>query len=161
MWIFLFNTIGLICIYFLLRWKLQRSTAIEKQIDKIRAQFNDLTVDMNDATSRNLDALESRIKEAKKLIRQLDKASAEVKDSVPDEPEVKTHVQQETDTDVKAESGQPSVTAFAPISDSLRQSVLKLAVRGMSSAEIAEILNCQLQEVELVLSFSENRYSRK
>lgn len=116
---------------------------------------------MNDATSRNLDALESRIKEAKKLIRQLDKASAEVKDSVPDEPEVKTHVQQETDTDVKAESGQPSVTAFAPISDSLRQSVLKLAVRGMSSAEIAEILNCQLQEVELVLSFSENRYSRK
>lgn len=161
MWIFLFNAVGLICIYFLLRWRLQRSTAIEKQADKIRAHFNDLVVDMNDATSRNLDALENRIKEAKKLIRQLDKASAGVKDSIPDHADVQTQVPRESDRSVKEETDPPPAPASVPIPDSLRQAVLKLAVRGIPAAEIAEILNCQLQEAELVLSFSENRHHRK
>lgn len=160
MWTVLLNIIGLISIYFLLRWKIQRSAGVERQIDKIRVQFNDLTVDMNDATSRNMDLLEARIKEAKKLTRQLEKLLAEsreseIRDSLskPDE--------EASSRNEKEESGQTQTVASGPVSDALRESVLKLAVRGIPSAEIAEILGCQFQEVEMVLSVSDNRFAKK
>lgn len=160
MWTVLFNIIGLICIYFLLRWKLQRSAGIERQIDKVRAQFNDLTVDMNDATSRNLDILEIRIKEAKKLVRQMDKILTEQKEAVISDSSTSQTESREPNSEKEEPEPTSSVSAGA-VSDALRQAVLKLAVRGVPSGEIAEILGCQLQEVEMVLSVSENRFSKK
>lgn len=160
MWTVLLNIVGLICIYFLLRWRLQRSAGIERQIDKVRAQFNDLTVDMNDATSRNLDLLEIRIKEVKKLIRQMDKMLAEQKETgIQDLSSLQTEPQGQHLE--KEETELTSTASSEAVPDVLRQAVLKLAIRGVPSGEIAEILGCQLQEVEMVLSVSENRFSKK
>ena len=94
------------------------------------------------------------------LTRQLEKLLAEcreseIRDSLskPDE-EVSSRNEKE-------ESGQTQTVASGPVSDALRESVLKLAVRGIPSAEIAEILGCQFQEVEMVLSVSDNRFAKK
>lgn len=154
-WI-LFNAVGLVCLYFLLSWKLQRSAGLERQIDKIRVQFNDLTVDMNDVTSRNIDLLETRIKEAKKLIRQLEKASAEQKKKQTESPETSVAAPAEEATVPLQPSQAQSLPLTETPSESLRQQVFKLAARGVDVSEIAEILGCQLQEAEMILSVRGN-----
>lgn len=149
LWLLLLDVIGLICIYFLLRQKLRRDIGVENQIDRIRTHFNDLTVDMNGATSRNIELLENRIKEAKKLIRRLDAAIDEARKTGTEAPKVSNSAEP-----IREEEVEEDAAVRPPISEVERETILKWAQKGMSSEEIAELSGRQLQEVELIVSFS-------
>lgn len=152
LWLLLLDVIGLICIYFLLRQKLRRDIGVENQIDRIRTHFNDLTVDMNGATSRNIELLENRIKEAKKLIRRLDAAIDEARKTDTEAPKVPNSA--EPIREIREEEVEEDAAVRPPISEVERETILKWAQKGMSSEEIAELSGRQLQEVELIVSFS-------
>lgn len=149
LWLLLLDIIGLVCIFFLLRRKLRSDIGVENQINRIRTHFNDLTVDMNGATSRNIELLESRIKEAKKLIRRLETAIGEAQT-------VKTvsHEEPESGAPPAEEDSAEETSVRPPVSEAERESILKWHRKGIPAGEIAEISGRQLQEVELIVSFS-------
>ena len=149
LWLLLLDIIGLVCIFFLLRRKLRSDIGVENQINRIRTHFNDLTVDMNGATSRNIELLESRIKEAKKLIRRLETAIGEAQT-------VKTvsHEEPESGAPPAEEDSEEEASVRPPVSEAERESILKWHRKGIPAGEIAEISGRQLQEVELIVSFS-------
>lgn len=149
LWLLLLDIIGLVCIFFLLRRKLRSDIGVENQINRIRTHFNDLTVDMNGATSRNIELLESRIKEAKKLIRRLETAIGEAQT-------VKTvsHEEPESGALPAEEDSAEEASVRPPVSEAERESILKWHRKGIPAGEIAEISGRQLQEVELIVSFS-------
>lgn len=149
LWLLLLDIIGLVCIYFLLRRKLRGDIGVENQINRIRTHFNDLTVDMNGATSRNIELLESRIKEAKKLLRRLETAIGEAQT-------VKTvpHEELESGAPPAEEGSAEAASVRPPVSEAERESILKWHRKGIPAGEIAEISGRQLQEVELIVSFS-------
>lgn len=149
LWLLLLDIIGLVCIYFLLRRKLRGDIGVENQINRIRTHFNDLTVDMNGATSRNIELLESRIKEAKKLLRRLETAIGEAQT-------VKTvpHEEVKSDPPPAEEGSAEEASVRPPVSEAERESILKWHRKGIPAGEIAEISGRQLQEVELIVSFS-------
>ena len=154
LWLLLLDIIGLVCIFFLLRRKLRSDIGVENQINRIRTHFNDLTVDMNGATSRNIELLESRIKEAKKLIRRLETAIGEaqtVKTVSHEEPESGAPPAEE---DSAEEDSAEEASVRPPVSEAERESILKWHRKGIPAGEIAEISGRQLQEVELIVSFS-------
>lgn len=155
LWLLFLDVIGLICIYFLLRQKLRRDIGVENQIDRIRTHFNDLTVDMNGATSRNIELLENRIKEAKKLIRRLDAAIDEARKTGTEAPKVPNSAEP-----IREEEVEEDAAVRPPISEVERETILKWAQKGMSSEEIAELSGRQLQEVELIVSFSKAENSK-
>lgn len=161
LWLLLLDVIGLICIYFLLRQKLRRDIGVENQIDRIRTHFNDLTVDMNGATSRNIELLENRIKEAKKLIRRLDAAIDEARKTGTEAPKVSNSAEPIREIrEIREEEVEEDAAVRPPISEVERETILKWAQKGMSSEEIAELSGRQLQEVELIVSFSKAENSK-
>lgn len=144
----LLNILGFFILYFLLRHQLQKNIGIEKQLNKIRIFYNELSTDMNDAVMRNTNLLEQRIKEAKKLTRQLSK---EIRNTPQQEEEPSSLNQSQPQT-------QPSIPLEqTPSFQNLKETILKLHQKGVTPLEIVDILGCQLEEVELVISLEKSK----
>lgn len=147
-WLILLNILGFFILYFLLRHQLQKNIGIEKQLNKIRIFYNELSTDMNDAVMRNTNLLEQRIKEAKKLTRQLSK---EIRNTPQQEEEPSSLNQSQPQT-------QPSIPLEqTPSFQNLKETILKLHQKGVTPLEIVDILGCQLEEVELVISLEKSK----
>lgn len=144
----LLNILGFFILYFLLRHQLQKNIGIEKQLNKIRIFYNELSTDMNDAVMRNTNLLEQRIKEAKKLTRQLSK---EIRNTPQQDEEPSSLNQSQPQT-------QPSIPLEqTPSFQNLKETILKLHQKGVTPLEIVDILGCQLEEVELVISLEKSK----
>jgi len=145
--------VGFIILYLLLRRIVDRWFANAAQLDKIQQEVEKMLVELNHATSRNIDLIESRIRDLKEMLSTVDKRIGLLKREEEKHEMGKTVYNRIMKTP-------PLPVLDRKISDdtpplNVRDRILNLYHSGFSSSMIANQVGKTVGEVELVISLAE------
>jgi len=144
---------GFFVIYLLLRRTVGRWFTSTAQIDKVKEEVERMLVELNHATSRNIDLIEARVVQLKEMLASVDKRIGLYKREM-EKTELGKRVYSSI---VKAQP--PAVMKNEepePVSSvNIRDKVLNLYHAGFTTAVIANQLQSTIGEVELIISLAE------
>jgi hypothetical protein len=144
---------GFFALYFLLRRLVYRLFAKAAQLDTIKDEVEKTLVELNAATSRNIDLIEERLERLRETLATVDKRLVIFRREI-----------EKNDLGKKIYSSiikKPLLPAEAPrdteivTTISLRDKVLNLYHAGFTTAMIANQLNSSVGEIELIISLAE------
>ncbi len=144
---------GFVALYLILRRIIFRLFAKAAQLDTIKEEVEKTLVELNGATSRNIDLVEERIERLRSMLATVDKRMV-----------VFRRETEKADLGKKVYSSimrKPAIPEASPrdteviTTISLRDKVLNLYHAGFTTAMIANQLNSSIGEVELIIALAE------
>ncbi|MFQ3620024.1 MAG: hypothetical protein SNJ78_03655 [Spirochaetales bacterium] len=145
-WVLL-NLLTLIGIFFFLKSKINRALQVENIVSKARKELEEILVELNHTTERNIALLEDKMLQVKETLAGVDKRLSvlhrEMEKQVP--PTYNSIVQQKA-------SVRPQ-----EIKRTLQEEVLDLYNKGISPTLIASHLGTTVGEVELIISLKDRK----
>gem|GEM_PF-4560396 len=152
--LFLFNIIFALFLYFLLRRRLTYTNYLEKTLTLLNAEVEQLVLKLNQVSDRNISLLDSRIGTIKTLLarsnRVIDLLQREQKQNVKSAERYTEILNQ-----VKEIQSQPAAE------EEKKQQIQIAALKGMSSEQIARSFSLSVSEVELILSLAYPSFPNK
>jgi len=148
------NIALLVGFFFYFRRRIDRALATDSIVKAIQDEVNQMIVDFNGTTDRNIALIEERIGRLQGLLSSADKRIAVLKKEGE-----KTKTSEEVYAQLKPRGPLPEAPPpQAPVRvKSPREEVLDLHHQGMDAKLIASKLNKTLGEVELIISLGERR----
>lgn len=147
------NIIALFGIFFFFKRRIDRSLRTEEVVRTIREEIEQLIIELNQTTDRNVAIIESRIDQLKEAVVSADKQIKVLNREV----EKKT---KESDTYLRIKPSPASVRRMRETEEenvSTRDRVLSMYRRGDETEVISKELGITLAEVELIISLSSRR----
>lgn len=145
--------IGFTVLYLVLRRIVNRWFINAAQLDKIQQEVEKMLVELNHATSRNIDLIETRIQDLKEILATADKRIGLLK-----REEEKHEIGKTVYTRIMKNPSVPVINRNT-VDDmpalNVRDRILNLHHSGFSSSMIANQVGKTVGEVELVISLSE------
>lgn len=143
--------IGILSImYLLFRKKLEKAVTSSALVDHIRKEIDELVVELNHTTDRNIELIEERISRLNKLLKDADNRIV-VLEKRQERPAVR-------DTYEELQKPRPAPPREKPGQEPpVREKVLALAGQGFDNAVIAGKLGLTLGEVDLIVSIETSK----
>jgi len=147
--------IGILSImYLVFRKKLEKAVTASSLVEHVRREIDELVVELNHTTDRNIELIEERIGRLNKLLKDADNRIV-VLNRQQERPAVKDTyedvVRPRPGAERKAEDREPTV----------KEKVLLLSGQGFDNAVIAGRLGLTLGEVDLIVSLETRRESMR
>ncbi len=148
------NAALLVGFFFYFRRRIDRALATDSIVKAIRDEVNQMIVDFNGTTDRNIALIEERIGRLQGLLSNADKRITVLK-----KESEKTKSSEDVYAQLKPRGPlpEPSIPKDPVRAKSPREEVLDLYHQGMDPKLIASRLNKTLGEVELIISLGERR----
>ena len=145
---------GFFALYFLFRRIIFRLFSKAAQLDKIKEEVEKTLVELNHATSRNIDLVEERLERLREMLHLVDKRMGvfkrEMEKTDISKKVYSSIIKNTTLTQADVRQDTEVVTTI-----SLRDKVLNLYHAGFTTSMIASQLNSTIGEVELIISLAE------
>ncbi len=143
------NALVILLLYLKLSREIRNAISYDHVLDEVRRDVEDLIVQINQATERNISLVEDRIKKINSLLALADKRITLLeRDTIPRYTEIKRPVIPDV---AQARSNQKV---------SKKEQVLELHRNGFSSGIIAAKAGISIGEVELIISLSSGKEER-
>ncbi|MBN2354346.1 MAG: hypothetical protein JXD23_17380 [Spirochaetales bacterium] len=144
---------GFFIMYLILRRTVGRWFSSTAQIDKVKEEVERMLVELNHATSRNIDLIEARVSQLKEMLAAVDKRIGLYRREM-EKAELSKSVYSSIVKARPPEQAKNGSIEAAP-SVNLRDKVLNLYHAGFTTALIANQLQSTIGEVELIISLAE------
>lgn len=145
-----------------LRRRLDKQNDDKLRMDRIREQFNQLIMEMDQTTERNIQLIENKIEELKKFshgadreIKLLEKQKQEYSQAMESYRELGR--KEWKNLEPVKEDPLVEIIAQEPVEENSREKVNRLHKEGYSPDEIANEVNLPKGEVELIIRMSSMR----
>ncbi len=148
------NIIALVGIFFFFKKRIDKSLRTDAVVNTIREEVEQLIIELNQTTNRNVAIIEERINQLKEVIALADKQikvlNREIRKSAK-ETDTYAHMKPNP---VKIQKNAPS---FEDETNSTREQALLLYSKGNSVESISKELRITVAEVELIISLSSRK----
>ena len=144
------NIIILSIMYIFFRKKLEKAVTSTELVDNIRKEIDELVVELNHTTDRNIELIEEKIGRLNRLLKDADNRIVALNRSGED------RAVKDTYEDIVSRR-RPQAKDEGPAEPTKRERVLSLAAQGIDTSIIAGKLGLTLGEVELIVSLETSR----
>lgn len=146
------NGVILSLMYLYFRKKLERAATSSALIETIRRETDELIVELNQTTERNIQLVEERIGRLNKLLKDADNRIVVL------ERQSERAAVKDTYEDLKVPRRTPQTVSTAE--PTVRERILQLAAQGFGNAVIAGKVGLTLGEVDLIVSLETSKGGR-
>ncbi len=146
------NIIALFGVFFFFKRRIDKSLRTEEVVRTIREEIEQLIVELNQTTNRNVAIIEERINELKKVTASADKQIKILNKEVRNKEK-----ESETYLHIKPSPAAPKREEQAEAKVGTREQVLSMFHRGSGTEDISKELGITVAEVELIISLSSRR----